>query len=90
MRVHMWGKMLLRTCRGVLKELRAVSGGGEAGEQWRFLVSVVRSRGTERHEPQEKEKGLSTLESYLSYLQSSRRHKVRASYTGNFYNSALK
>ena len=66
---------LLRTCRSVLRELKAVSGGGEAGEQWRFILSAIRDRGTDARE---REKAKSTLDSYLAYLESSRQHRVRS------------
>jgi hypothetical protein len=77
-RTHVAEMRLLRTCRSVLRELKAASGGGEAGEQWKFIVSAVRQRGTERRDLQEREKAQKTLDSYLTYLQSSRQHRVRS------------
>ena len=73
-------KLLLRTCRRLLRELKAASPAGEAGEQWRYIVSAVRLGDTGRESSVDHESSVNTLESYLAYLESSRQHRVRTLY----------
>lgn len=72
----------LRTCRAVLRELRLASPTSEGEGQWRYIVSATRVSNTLKDGPS-KQRGEKILRSYLTYLQSSRQHRVSLAFLYN-------
>lgn len=73
----------LRTCRAVLRELRLASPTSEGEGQWRYIVRATRLSNTLEDGAPSKQRGEEILRSYLTYLQSSRQHRVSLAF---FYN----
>lgn len=70
----------LRTYRAVLRELKLASPTSGGEEQRRYILSATRRKnGTPS-----KQRGEKVLHSYLTYLQSSRQHRVSLAF---FYKS---